>query len=85
MVKVLFCALQSLLLLGCFALFWSLYYTLEVTLNHWDWRGCSMSGTGRHRGFQAIPTHLEDSEVVEIQPEMDNESKVPHIAADENT
>ncbi len=85
MVKVLFCALQSLLLLGCFALFWSLYYTLEVTLNHWDWRGCSMSGTGRHRGFQAVSTHLEDSEVVEIQPEMDNESKVPHIAADENT
>ncbi|KTF79162.1 hypothetical protein cypCar_00020673, partial [Cyprinus carpio] len=33
-------SLKSLLLLGCFALFWSLYYTLEVTLTHWDWRGC---------------------------------------------
>lgn len=26
--------LQFLLLLGCFALFWSLYYTLEVALGH---------------------------------------------------
>lgn len=25
-----------MLLLGCFALFWSLYYTLEVTLAHTD-------------------------------------------------
>ncbi|XP_077080842.1 proprotein convertase subtilisin/kexin type 7-like [Siphateles boraxobius] len=33
-------SLNSLLLLGCLALFWSLYYTLEVTLAHWDWRGC---------------------------------------------
>uniref|UniRef100_A0A8C1TAD2 Proprotein convertase subtilisin/kexin type 7 n=1 Tax=Cyprinus carpio TaxID=7962 RepID=A0A8C1TAD2_CYPCA len=76
-------SLKSLLLLGCFALFWSLYYTLEVTLTHWDWRGCST--TGRHRGFQAVSTGLEDSQVVEIQPEMDSESKVPLIAADENT
>uniref|UniRef100_A0A8C1UQ91 Proprotein convertase subtilisin/kexin type 7 n=1 Tax=Cyprinus carpio TaxID=7962 RepID=A0A8C1UQ91_CYPCA len=78
-------SLKSLLLLGCFALFWSLYYTLEVTLTHWDWRGCSMSGTGRHRGLWAGSTGLEDSQVVEIQPEMDQESKVPLIAADENT
>uniref|UniRef100_A0A8C2K4B3 Proprotein convertase subtilisin/kexin type 7 n=1 Tax=Cyprinus carpio TaxID=7962 RepID=A0A8C2K4B3_CYPCA len=78
-------SLKSLLLLGCFALFWSLYYTLEVTLTHWDWRGCSMSGTGRHRGLWAGSTGLEDSQVVEIQPEMDHESKVPLIAADENT
>lgn len=27
---------QFLLLLGCFAFFWSLYYTLEVTLAHTD-------------------------------------------------
>uniref|UniRef100_A0A9J7ZQE4 Proprotein convertase subtilisin/kexin type 7 n=1 Tax=Cyprinus carpio carpio TaxID=630221 RepID=A0A9J7ZQE4_CYPCA len=78
-------SLKSLLLLGCFALFWSLYYTLEVTLTHWDWRGCSMSGSGRHRGLRAGSTGLEDSQVVEIQPEMDHESKVPLIAADENT
>ncbi|KAM6959275.1 LOW QUALITY PROTEIN: proprotein convertase subtilisin/kexin type 7 [Aplochiton taeniatus] len=31
-------SLKSLLLLGCFALFWSLYYTLEVTLAHLDLR-----------------------------------------------
>ncbi|RXN13270.1 pro convertase subtilisin kexin type 7-like protein [Labeo rohita] len=78
-------SLKSLLLLGCFALFWSLYYTLEVTLTHWDWRGCSMTRTGRDRGFQAASMGLEDSQVVEIQPELDNEAKVPLIAADENT
>ncbi|XP_043114763.1 proprotein convertase subtilisin/kexin type 7 isoform X1 [Puntigrus tetrazona] len=78
-------SLKSLLLLGCFALFWSLYYTLEVTLTHWDWRGCSMSGTGRPRGFQSVLTGLEDSQVVQIQPEVDSESKVPLIAAEENT
>ncbi|XP_051253039.1 proprotein convertase subtilisin/kexin type 7 isoform X1 [Dicentrarchus labrax] len=32
-------SLKFLLLLGCFALFWSLYYTLEVTLAHLDLRG----------------------------------------------
>lgn len=31
-------AFQFLLLLGCFALFWSLYYTLEVVLAHTDTR-----------------------------------------------
>lgn len=31
-------SLKSLLLLGCFALFWSLYYTLETLLAHLDWR-----------------------------------------------
>lgn len=80
-----FCGSQSLLLLGCFALFWALYYTLEVTLTHWDWRGCSVAVRGRDRGLQAGSTGLEDSQVVEIQPEMDNESKVPLIAADMNT
>lgn len=85
MIISMFCGLQSLLLLGCFALFWSLYYTLEVTLTHWDWRGCSMTRTGRDRGFQAASMGLEDSQVVEIQPELDNEAKVPLIAADENT
>ncbi|XP_060901607.1 proprotein convertase subtilisin/kexin type 7 [Labrus mixtus] len=32
-------SLKFLLLLGCFALFWSLYYTLEVTLAHLYFRG----------------------------------------------
>ncbi|KAM9733294.1 proprotein convertase subtilisin/kexin type 7 [Menidia menidia] len=31
-------SLKFLLLLGCFALFWSFYYTLEVTLAHVDFR-----------------------------------------------
>ncbi|XP_026138763.1 proprotein convertase subtilisin/kexin type 7 isoform X2 [Carassius auratus] len=78
-------SLKCLLLLGCFALFWSLYYTLEVALTHWDWRGCSLSATGRHRGFQAVSTSPEDSQVVEIQPETEHESKAPLIAADDNT
>lgn len=43
--------LQFLLLLGCFALFWSLYYTLEVTLAHLDLRGllCLRRRRGGHR------------------------------------
>lgn len=80
-----FCDLQSLLLLGCFALFWSLYYTLEVILTHVDWHGCRAAVRGRKRGLQARSSALEDSEVVEIQPDMDMESKVPLIAEDEKT
>ncbi|XP_041797138.1 proprotein convertase subtilisin/kexin type 7 isoform X2 [Chelmon rostratus] len=43
--------LKFLLLLGCFALFWSLYYTLEVTLAHLDLRGllCLRRRRGGHR------------------------------------
>lgn len=82
---MLFCDLQSLLLLGCFALFWSLYYTLEVILTHVDWRGCRATVRDRNRGPQAGSLALEDSEVVEIQPEMDMECKVPLIAGDEKT
>ncbi len=43
--------LQFLLLLGCFALFWSLYYTLEVTLSNLDLRGplCLHRRRGGHR------------------------------------
>ncbi|XP_058490428.1 proprotein convertase subtilisin/kexin type 7 [Solea solea] len=49
--------LKFLLLLGCFALFWSLYYTLEVTLAHLDLRGllCLRKRRGGHwarRGHQ---------------------------------
>lgn len=42
--------LKFLLLLGCFALFWSLYYTLEVTLAHLDLRGllCLRRRRGGH-------------------------------------
>lgn len=78
-------SLKSLLLLGCFALFWSLYYTLEVTLTHVDWRRCRTAVRSRNRGLQAGSSVLDNSEVVEIQPEFDMESKVPLIAGDENT
>lgn len=40
-------SLQFLLLLGCFALFWSLYYTLEVTLAHVHLRGLFCKGRRR--------------------------------------
>ncbi|KAG5837370.1 hypothetical protein ANANG_G00238550 [Anguilla anguilla] len=39
-------SLKSLLLLGCFALFWSLYYTLEVSLAHLDPAGLCRRGRG---------------------------------------
>uniref|UniRef100_A0A8C7HZL5 Proprotein convertase subtilisin/kexin type 7 n=1 Tax=Oncorhynchus kisutch TaxID=8019 RepID=A0A8C7HZL5_ONCKI len=50
-------SLKSLLLLGCFALFWSLYYTLEVTLANLDFRGLCWwdRGTrGSHRGLEML-------------------------------
>uniref|UniRef100_A0A8C6T8S1 Proprotein convertase subtilisin/kexin type 7 n=1 Tax=Neogobius melanostomus TaxID=47308 RepID=A0A8C6T8S1_9GOBI len=46
-------SLRFLLLLGCFALFWSIYCTLEVTLAHVDFRGLLCLGRrrrGRARG-----------------------------------
>ncbi|XP_067103086.1 proprotein convertase subtilisin/kexin type 7 [Osmerus mordax] len=43
-------SLKSLLLLGCFALFWSLYYTLEVTLAHLDLRQLCVRGWGPRGG-----------------------------------
>lgn len=44
--------LKFMLLLGCFALFWSLYYTLEVMMAHLDFRGllCMPRKRGGHRG-----------------------------------
>ncbi|XP_030008212.1 proprotein convertase subtilisin/kexin type 7 [Sphaeramia orbicularis] len=44
-------SLKFLLLLGCFALFWSLYYTLEVTLTNMELRGrlCLGKRRGGHR------------------------------------
>ncbi|XP_071392000.1 proprotein convertase subtilisin/kexin type 7 isoform X2 [Centroberyx affinis] len=45
-------SLKFLLLLGCFALFWSLYYTLEVTLAHLDLRDL-LCLRRRRRGHRA--------------------------------
>nr|XP_046171237.1 proprotein convertase subtilisin/kexin type 7-like isoform X1 [Oncorhynchus gorbuscha]XP_046171239.1 proprotein convertase subtilisin/kexin type 7-like isoform X1 [Oncorhynchus gorbuscha]XP_046171240.1 proprotein convertase subtilisin/kexin type 7-like isoform X1 [Oncorhynchus gorbuscha] len=50
-------SLKSLLLLGCFALFWSLYYTLEVTLANLDFRGLcwwDRGMRGSHRGLEML-------------------------------
>lgn len=84
--------LQFLLLLGCFALFWSLYYTLEVTLAHLDlrWLFCLRRGRG---GYQAKRGHqgrgVEEALVeeaaegeewdsgVELNAVLDSEAKVP--------
>lgn len=65
--------LKFLLLLGCFAIFWSLYYTLEVTLTHLDLRGplCLRRRRGGHwarggrrgRGVEeAVVEEEEDAE-----------------------
>ncbi|XP_072525327.1 proprotein convertase subtilisin/kexin type 7 isoform X2 [Salminus brasiliensis] len=74
-------SLKSLLLLGCFALFWSLYYTLEVTLAHVNWRGL-WRGVRRARPGAA---GLKDGQMLEMQPVMDTEAKMPLIANDEDT
>ncbi|KAM8854051.1 proprotein convertase subtilisin/kexin type 7 [Synchiropus picturatus] len=56
--------LKFLLMLGCFALFWSLYYTLEVTLGHVDFR--RLLGLrrkhGGHRGRGVEEPSEEDEE-----------------------
>lgn len=58
--------LQFLLLLGCFALFWSLYYTLEVTLGHVDLRvllcrGRRWGGRRGHGGGEVEESLLEEA------------------------
>ncbi|XP_066508404.1 proprotein convertase subtilisin/kexin type 7-like isoform X1 [Hoplias malabaricus] len=75
-------SLKSLLLLGCFALFWSLYYTMEVTLAHVNlrgfWRGLRGSSVGGHRA-------RADGQTLEMQPVTDVEAKMPLITNDEDT
>ncbi|XP_060929142.1 proprotein convertase subtilisin/kexin type 7 [Limanda limanda] len=81
--------LKFLLLLGCFALFWSIYYTLEVTLSHLDLKGllCLRKRRGGHRARrvrlgrgveEAIEEDGEDEEVgsgVELHSVLDPEAK----------
>lgn len=83
--------LQFLLLLGCFALFWSLYYTLEVTLGHVDLRTlfCLCRGWGgrraprglRGRGggeslLEEVSSEEEEQDSgVELQAVVDSEAK----------
>lgn len=81
--------LQSLLLLGCFALFWSLYYTLEVALAHLDLRELWRGRRGRAQdGFQAV--RLEEGPEMELQLQQqqrvaDTVAKAPLITADSAT
>ncbi|KAL7851575.1 hypothetical protein AOLI_G00219310 [Acnodon oligacanthus] len=78
-------SLKSLLLLGCFALFWSLYYTLEVTLAHVDWRVLLRGVRGTSSGAWGGAVGLKDGQLLEMQPVMDTEAKMPLIANDEDT
>ncbi|KAJ8256544.1 hypothetical protein COCON_G00186960 [Conger conger] len=63
-------SLKSLLLLGCFALFWSLYYTLEVSLAHLELRGLCRGGRKARGG-------VETGAGLELHPVLDLEDKVP--------
>lgn len=77
---------QFLLLLGCFALFWSLYYTLEVTLGHVElkflfclckrWRGRRARRVHRSREVEeSLLEEEENDSGVELQAVVDSESK----------
>ncbi|KAJ8369050.1 hypothetical protein SKAU_G00090780 [Synaphobranchus kaupii] len=66
-------SLKSLLLLGCFALFWSLYYTLEVSLAHLDLRGLCRRG----RGGRTRRGGVEEGAELEMHTVLDKEDKVP--------
>ncbi|KAI3354559.1 hypothetical protein L3Q82_019063 [Scortum barcoo] len=86
-------SLKFLLLLGCFALFWTLYYTLEVTLAHLDLRGllCLRRRRGgyrakrgrRGRGVEEAVGEGENGEEeeqdsgVELHAVLDTEAKAP--------
>lgn len=82
---------QFLLLLGCFAFFWSLYYTLEVTLGHVELRFLSClcerwggrRGRRGHRSREVEESLLEEESReeeehdsgVELQGVVDSETK----------
>lgn len=75
-------SLKSLLLLGCFALFWSLYYTLEVALTHWDWRGGCVRGRDGDAGYSRLSRDeaQTDPQQVEVLLETHSQDKVLLIA-----
>ncbi|XP_028664340.1 proprotein convertase subtilisin/kexin type 7 [Erpetoichthys calabaricus] len=70
-------SLKSLLLLGCFALFWSLYYTLEIAFAQLTCRR-----RHDHRHFEeGLTTELERSSQVPDWPDQVDE-KAPFICQD---
>uniref|UniRef100_A0A7N6B9Y5 P/Homo B domain-containing protein n=1 Tax=Anabas testudineus TaxID=64144 RepID=A0A7N6B9Y5_ANATE len=91
-------SLKFLLLLGCFALFWSLYYTLEVTLAHLDirgllclyrrWRGHQVKRWRHGREVEEALVGENDAEEeewdsgVELNAVLDSEAKVPLLNGD---
>ncbi|XP_042342471.1 proprotein convertase subtilisin/kexin type 7 [Plectropomus leopardus] len=87
--------LKFLLLLGCFALFWSLYFTLEVTLAHLDFRGflCLRRRRGGHRarkghrgrGVEEAEEEEEQDSGVELHAVLDSEAKAPLLDGEQLT
>ncbi|XP_013769722.1 proprotein convertase subtilisin/kexin type 7 [Pundamilia nyererei] len=78
--------LKFMLLLGCFALFWSLYYTLEVMMAHVDFRVLlclPRRQDGHRRGRQgkgveeALIGDEEQDSGVELQAVLDSDVKEP--------
>ncbi|KAK2868717.1 hypothetical protein Q7C36_000588 [Tachysurus vachellii] len=65
---------KILLLVGCFALCWLLYYILELTLTHMHWHGL-------RRGASIA----KDGQFLEMQPLTDLEAKMPLIGNDDDT
>ncbi|KAM4589490.1 proprotein convertase subtilisin/kexin type 7 [Fundulus diaphanus] len=81
--------LKFLLLLGCFALFWSLHYVLDVTLGYVYLRGLlprrrsrrQTSRTSKGRGVEAAAQYRDEEEQdsgVELLAVLDSEVKVPN-------
>ncbi|XP_059187797.1 proprotein convertase subtilisin/kexin type 7 [Centropristis striata] len=88
-------SLKFLLLLGCFALFWSVYYTLEVTLAHLDFRGllCLRRRRGvprarrGRRGVEEAMLEEDDGEEeqdsgVDLHAVLDSDAKSPLLNGD---
>uniref|UniRef100_A0A665V4U4 P/Homo B domain-containing protein n=1 Tax=Echeneis naucrates TaxID=173247 RepID=A0A665V4U4_ECHNA len=90
--------LKFLLLLGCFALFWSLYYTLEVVLAHLDLRvpDCLRRRRGGHRarrghrrrgveGDDIEEDEVEDADSgVELHSVLDSESQATLLSGEQH-
>ncbi|TWW76684.1 proprotein convertase subtilisin/kexin type 7 [Takifugu flavidus] len=76
--------LKFLLLLGCFALFWSLYYTLEVTLGHVDLRTlfCLCQRWGGRRAPRGLRIReVEESLLEEVSREEEEQDSGVELQA----
>ncbi|KAF7654171.1 hypothetical protein LDENG_00073350 [Lucifuga dentata] len=89
-------SLKFLLLLGCFALFWSLYYTLEVTMAHLNLKGLlclrrrqggprvkwGLRRTGREEVVVEDGEEEECDSGVELHTVLDSEAKLPLMSGE---